>query len=101
MSCGATLSPTCPNCGAENPPAAKFCIECGTGLGAGGTGVAPAPSQSPTPPGVASQPPHPAQPEALFGGQLPGVAAPAWGPPGAVLPEERRKATVLFADLFG
>ena len=44
----------------------------------------------------------PAQPEALFGGQLPGVAAPAWGSPGAgALPEERRKATVLFADLSG
>src|SRR5207249_8057197 len=43
-----------------------------------------------------------AQPGALFGGQLPGVAAPPWGSPVAgALPEERRKATVLFADLFG
>jgi class 3 adenylate cyclase/tetratricopeptide (TPR) repeat protein len=106
MSCGAALSPTCPSCGTENPPAAKFCIECGTGLGAGGAGVvAPPPGtapQPPAPPGVAAQAAHPAQPEALFGGQLPGVAAPAWGSPGAgALPEERRKATVLFADLFG
>ena len=30
------------------------------------------------------------------------MAAPAWGSPGAgALPEERRKATVLFADLSG
>src|SRR5688572_26987107 len=107
MSCGATLSPSCPNCGAENPPGAKFCIECGTGLGAGGSGVvSPAPPttpQPPSPPGVAAQaPPHPAQRAGLFGGQLPGVGAPAWGAPGAgALPEERRKATVLFADLSG
>ena len=36
----------------------------------------------------------------LFGGQLPG-GAPAWGSPAGGLPEERRKATVLFADLSG
>ena len=106
MSCGAALSPTCPSCGAENPPAAKFCIECGTGLGAGGAGVvAPPPGTTPQPPstpGVAAQAAPPAQRGGLFGGQLPGVAAPAWGSPGAgALPEERRKATVLFADLSG
>jgi class 3 adenylate cyclase len=106
MSCGGALSPTCPSCATENPPAAKFCIECGTGLGAGGSGVvAPPPGTTPQPPaapGVAAQAAHPAQPEGLFGGQLPGIAAPAWGSPGAgALPEERRKATVLFADLFG
>jgi adenylate cyclase len=107
MSCGAALSPSCPNCGAENPPGAKFCIECGTGLGAGGSGVAapaaPTTPQAPSPPGAAAQaPPHPAQRGGLFGGQLPGVGAPAWGAPGAgALPEERRKATVLFADLSG
>ncbi len=32
MSCGNTLPSGCPNCGAENPAGAKFCIECGTGL---------------------------------------------------------------------
>ena len=37
----------------------------------------------------------------LFGGQLP-EGAPTWGPLAAgALPEERRKATVLFADLSG
>ena len=69
MSCGTALAPTCPSCGAENPPGAKFCIECGTSL-------APSPSAP---------------------------AAPAAGerPVAEDLPEERRKATVLFADLSG
>src|SRR3954470_1365960 len=104
MSCGAALSPTCPACGTQNPPAAKFCIECGGGLGAGGSGVvATPPGQAPEPPpipGAAAQTSPPAEPGGLFGGRLPGVAAPAWGAAGA-LPEERRKATVLFADLSG
>ena len=64
MSCGAELSPHCPECGAENPVGAKFCMECGTAL-------------SPTSPA----PPAPAAAEAP--------------------PEERRQATVLFADLSG
>src|SRR3954449_5880251 len=63
MSCGAELSPQCPACGAENPSGAKFCMECGTGL-------------SPT-----ASTPAPAAPESP--------------------PEERRQATVLFADLSG
>jgi class 3 adenylate cyclase/tetratricopeptide (TPR) repeat protein len=106
MSCGGGLSPTCPTCGTENPAVAKFCIECGTGLGAGGSGVVASPPgttpQPPAAPGVTAQATRPAQSGGLFGGQLPGVGAPAWGSPGAgALPEERRKATVLFADLFG
>ena len=72
MSCGAGLSSACPSCGTENPPEAKFCIECGTALGT----AAPAPATRPAP----------APPEHLRPAQL---------------PEERRKATVLFADLSG
>jgi class 3 adenylate cyclase/tetratricopeptide (TPR) repeat protein len=41
MSCGTTLAPTCPSCGAENPPGAKFCIECGTGLAADAAAAPP------------------------------------------------------------
>jgi class 3 adenylate cyclase/tetratricopeptide (TPR) repeat protein len=78
MSCGSALAPRCPSCGTENPPAAKFCIDCGTSLGAGGTGVVAPPAGAP--------------PET--GG--PGPAAPT-----AIPPEERRQATVLFADLSG
>src|SRR3954454_1834919 len=93
MSCGSALAATCPSCGTENPPGAKFCIECGTPLGA----VAPASAAtapSPAPPTTRTS-----QGAGLFGGQLPGAGA-GWGP-GASLPEERRKATVLFADLSG
>ncbi len=67
MSCGVALACTCPNCAKENPPGAKFCIDCGS---------------------------------ALSGAPAPGPAAPL----AAELdprPEERRKATVLFADLSG
>src|SRR3954468_7335692 len=63
MSCGAELSPQCPACGAENPSGAKFCMECGTGLSPTASNPAPAAPESP--------------------------------------PEERRQATVLFADLSG
>ena len=66
MSCGAELSPGCPQCGAENPGGAKFCMECGSALSAE---AAPAAA---------------------------GSAAPAKAPP-----EERRQATILFADLSG
>jgi class 3 adenylate cyclase/tetratricopeptide (TPR) repeat protein len=65
MSCGTPLSSLCPSCGTENPPGAKFCIECGTALGA---------SPAPAPAALSAEEP---------------------------LPEERRKATVLFADLSG
>jgi class 3 adenylate cyclase len=68
MSCGATLSPRCPACGAENPAGAKFCIECGSDLGAPAADAAEA-----------------------------ATAAETVAPP----PEERRLATVLFADLSG
>src|SRR3954447_24187506 len=73
MSCGAGLARSCPNCGAENPPGAKFCIECGTGLG--------------------GQEPAPASPAA--------PAAPATPAEREQLPEERRQVSVLFADLSG
>ena len=63
MSCGAGLAASCPSCGTENPPGAKFCIECGTALG--GTAAAPAPADDSAP------------------------------------PEERRTATIIFADLSG
>ena len=69
MSCGAALASACPSCGTENPPGAKFCIECGTALAAARSRASPAP----TSPAASRQRP----------------------------PEERRQATVLFADLSG
>lgn len=47
MSCGGALAAQCPNCGAESPPTAKFCIDCGTAL------------EAPPPPAAAAQPPAP------------------------------------------
>ncbi len=72
MSCGTALASVCPSCDTENPPGAKFCIECGTAL------TASVPDAAATPPGAAPAP-----------------------PPAADLPEERRQVTVLFADLSG
>lgn len=37
---------TCPNCGLDNPPSARFCANCGTTL----SGAAPPPPQPPPPP---------------------------------------------------
>ena len=73
MSCGGGLASKCPSCVVENPPEAKFCIDCGTAL-----------VSAPAAPATAA--PEPATPEHLRPVQL---------------PEERRKATVLFADLSG
>jgi class 3 adenylate cyclase/tetratricopeptide (TPR) repeat protein len=90
MSCGEALALRCANCGAENPPEAKFCIECGNALSpaAGAAAAVPVPG---------------GPPPAAAGGPLafPPGSRPDLAPPGASLPEERRKATVLFADLSG
>ncbi len=79
---------TCGTCGTENPDRARFCMSCGAPLAAAC-------------PSCGTENP----PEAKFciecGTSLTGAPAP--GPPGAEepLPEERRKATILFADLSG
>jgi len=73
MSCGQAMAAACPNCGTENPPSAKFCIECGNNLAA----------------------------DAGAGPDVPAPQAPAPATFESDLREERRKATVLFADLSG
>jgi adenylate cyclase len=65
MECGSALANACPSCGTENPPQARFCTQCGTGLTADAAPPAPAPAADEAP------------------------------------PEERRKATIIFADLSG
>jgi class 3 adenylate cyclase/tetratricopeptide (TPR) repeat protein len=85
MSCGADLSPTCSACGAENPAGAKFCMECGNQLGAPTSQAALTPAgQRPDLPGSAPE------------GAPAGAVATAEAPP-----EERRQATIVFADLSG
>ena len=83
MSCGGALAPLCGSCGAENPPNAKFCMECGTGL-EGSAPSAPAGAPSRQAPSAAAETTPSSAPAA--------TAAP---------PEERRQATVVFADLSG
>jgi class 3 adenylate cyclase/tetratricopeptide (TPR) repeat protein len=80
----------CGACGAENPAGARFCIACGTRL------EQRCPSCGEATP-----------PEARFcpscGARLEGAPPPAGRPTpdSAQLPEERRRVTVLFADLSG
>ena len=74
-SCGSSLSGRpCPACGFDNPAANRFCGHCGTALNEDG-----APAARPAPEPVASR--------------VAGPASPA--------PEERKLATVLFADVVG
>jgi len=70
MECATPFTTSCPNCGATNLPAAKFCSECATPLGAGG-----------------------GSPRAAAAGAV------ALAAPDAVA--ERRVVSVLFADLVG
>jgi adenylate cyclase len=72
MSCGATLERRCAACGAPAPAHAQFCSACGAALDAD-AGAQPAPAGGPAEPS-------------------------AGGPTGL---DERRTATVLFADLSG
>jgi class 3 adenylate cyclase/ribosomal protein L40E len=82
----------CASCGTENPSRAKFCMSCGAEL-------------APTCPACGAENPPGAKFCIECGTELSAAAAPTVAPtePPApeVLPEERRKATVLFADLSG
>lgn len=89
MTGGATA---CPQCGTENVPAAKFCVECGTSLGS-------CPSCG-----------HPAVPGQKFcsecgtplrGGHLSTVRARAQGEQPGPDAAELRTVSVLFVDLVG
>jgi class 3 adenylate cyclase/tetratricopeptide (TPR) repeat protein/ribosomal protein L40E len=85
---------SCQQCGAENPERAQFCMSCGTAL-------------APSCPSCGAENPAGAkfciECGADLGAALPGsAAAPAASPTAAASPpEERRQATVLFADLSG
>ena len=76
------LAASCPSCGTDNPPGAKFCIECGTGLGGTGTTTA-------VPPATKGAPATPVRPDLA--------------PPGAGAACRRSAARrpSLFADLSG
>jgi predicted ATPase/class 3 adenylate cyclase len=78
--CGARLEAGCPACGTPNPPGNKFCQECGIALG-----------------GAANGDSRFASPDAYTPSHLARKILTAR----ASLPGERKKVTVLFADLKG
>ena len=87
--CGLRLDATCPACSHANLPGSRFCNECGHQLVAD----APAPSRaSPTPTGAPGGAGRAYTPKHLADKILKGRS---------VLEGERRQVTVLFADLAG
>src|SRR4051812_8183458 len=79
----------CPSCAADNPERARFCMSCGAEL-------------SPRCPECGAENPVGAKFCMECGSALsPGTPAPATPAPAEAPPEERRQATVLFADLSG
>jgi len=80
LECGGRLAPVCASCGAELPVGSKFCNKCGT----------PAATEAPTRPRFAS--PEAYTPKRLAEKILTSKAA---------LEGERKRVTVLFADLKG
>src|SRR5262245_47252104 len=90
--CGTQLVQLCPRCGAENQPTFKFCGQCGTALTAlqpSGTDTAGDPEQLAHPP------------EARRQGYTPPHLAEKILKSRSALEGERRQVTVLFADMTG
>jgi class 3 adenylate cyclase/tetratricopeptide (TPR) repeat protein len=90
--CGTQLAQLCPRCGAENRPTFKFCGQCGTVL------TAPPPAGADTA-GDAAQLARP--PEAQSPGYTPPHLAEKILKARSALEGERRQVTVLFADMAG
>jgi class 3 adenylate cyclase/tetratricopeptide (TPR) repeat protein len=82
LECAAPLARTCPNCGALLPPAAKFCVECAHPVTGAGS----------TPGGTRFVSPQAYTPQHLAQKILTSRSA---------LEGERKQVTVLFADLKG
>ena len=87
LECGQRLATACAACGTELPDTAKFCLECGHAVAASGTGAAA---------------PAPAAPD----GRTPATYTPRHLAERiltsrSVLEGERKSVTVLFCDLVG
>ena len=78
---------TCPSCGTENPDRARFCMDCGAAL------PMPCPACGTENPAAAKF--------CIECGTALAASATAPAPTAEALPEERRKATIIFADLSG
>ena len=94
LECGARLNLTCATCGVPLPPNAKFCLECGASIvGSRQTGVGSSPpsltANSPTPNSLS---PRAYTPKHLADKILQSKSA---------LEGERKQVTVLFADVKG
>ncbi|HEU0026606.1 MAG TPA: adenylate/guanylate cyclase domain-containing protein [Ktedonobacterales bacterium] len=83
VSCGQPLPRICPNCGASNPSGARFCNQCGFNLEAA----------SPAAPAAAAEPARPVASTAPLAQHA------AHGEEAEEESEQRRIVTVLFADL--
>ena len=86
--CGGRLDAACPACSTVNPPGNKFCQECGSALG--GSTAPAAPASAPVDPRFNS-------PDAYTPSHLARKILTAR----SSLAGERKKVTVLFADLKG
>ena len=78
---------TCASCGTENPDRARFCMDCGAPL------PMPCPACGTENPAAAKF--------CIECGTALAASATAPAPTAEALPEERRKATIIFADLSG
>ena len=78
---------TCASCGTENPDRARFCMDCGAAL------PMPCPACGTENPAAAKF--------CIECGTALAASATAPAPTAEALPEERRKATIIFADLSG
>jgi class 3 adenylate cyclase len=83
IECGAGFTLACAKCGFKNPPSAKFCQDCGTPFKAGAQAPQVANQLSPT------------RPEIAISNQTVSVA------PNKIPNGERKMVTALFADIKG
>jgi class 3 adenylate cyclase len=94
--CGTQLAQICPRCGAENRPTFKFCGQCGAALTASPT-ASPSPTTDTA--GDLAQLPRPQAAERQ--GYTPPHLAEKILRSRSALEGERRQVTVLFADMTG
>src|SRR4051794_41100107 len=94
LECGAPQPRRCAGCGTTLPDAAKFCLECGqpVGAAAGVTASQPAPTSATSVPETPTTAPPAQTPHHLAARML---------ADGEVLQGERKQVTILFADVVG
>jgi len=105
--CGARLPAACPACGHPNPPTQKFCGECGATLGAPAQPAAAAPPPAPAPAAEEeTAAPSSPGPSAAFRDAAPVTYTPKHLAEKiltskSAMEGERKRVTVMFADVSG